>query len=717
MKHAVLFLGIAAAMLASCSVQEEEFRTPVREDVKFYATFEQPDEAGTKVYANQNLYLRWDADDEVSIFNKNTYNQEYRFLGETGANAGEFAKVENAEFVTGNSIDHVVSFYPYDRELKINENEEIEFVFPAEQTYRVYSFGYGANPMISVTDDNVLQYKNIGGYLTISLYGEGSVNSIVLQGNRGEVISGKGLVLMSPESGEPSVGLYNISSIVSPSEIVLTCPTPISLWSSEESATEFWFVVPPTTFNEGFTVTINTNVGTFTKKTTKQITIERNRVSRMAPMKIEVSTSPAIVFEDPTVEAVCVGLWDTNGDGKLSQAEAAEVTDFGTPFKLNKKIVKFNELQYFTGLTEIPDQAFITCEKLESIVLPASVKVIGTGAFSQCALSGINLPEGLTEIGLSAFSGCKSLGNVVFPASLKTLGQDAFSGCVALTSLEIPAGVTEIGRLAFNYIPGITSFVVDPANPVYDSRGGCNALIETATNTLLRGCSATVIPNTVTSLTEYAFSGVAGATSIDIPASVKSVGGYAFGEMPDLTSAYIPATVDTLGRGLFRVCPKLTSIVVDSANPKYDSRNNCNAVIETATNTLMAPCSTTVIPSTVTAIGPDSYSDNTFLVGSFIIPEGITSIGQTAFTGCKGLVSMTLPSTLTELGIFAIAFNPALDTITCLAVEPPATTWGQFLDPFQQNGPNFKIYVPAASVEAYKAADGWSRHADVIFGI
>ena len=713
MRHAALFLSIAAAMLASCTVKEE-FSAPVREDVKFYATFEQPDVAATKVYVNQDLYLRWDADDRVSIFNKNTYNQQYRFLGGTGANAGEFAKVENAEFVTGNPLDHVVSFYPYSEDLRVDEDETVRFVFPQEQTYRNASFGRGANPMVSVTEDNVLQYKNLGGYLTFSLYGEGYVNSIILRGNLEERIAGPGKVSMDSE-GLPEVTVFQNDS--SPAEIILTCPTPVSLWSSEESATEFWFVVPPRVFNQGFTVVINTDVGTFKKKTTKQITIERNRVSRMAPIKIEASTSPAIVFEDPTVESVCVSLWDTNGDGKLSQAEAAEVTDFGAPFKLNKKIVKFNELQYFTGLTEIPDQAFYACENLTSVVLPESVKVIGTGAFSQCALSGINLPEGLTEIGVTAFSSCKSLGNVVFPASLKTLGQDAFSGCVALTSLEIPAGVTEIGRLAFNYIPGLTTIVVDPANPVYDSRGGCNALIETATNTLLRGCSATVIPDTVTSLTEYAFSGVAGATSVDIPASVKSVGGYAFGEMPDLTSAYIPATVDTLGRGLFRVCPKLTSIVVDSANPKYDSRDNCNAVIETATNTLMAPCSTTVIPSTVTAIGADAYSDNTFLVGSFVIPEGITSIGQTAFTGCKGLVSMTLPSTLTELGVFAIAFNPALDTITCLAVEPPATTWGTFLDPFQQNGPDFKIYVPAASVEAYKAADGWSRHADVIFGI
>lgn len=716
MRHAVIFLGIATAMLASCTIQEE-FRTPVREDMKFFATFEQPDEADTKVYANQDLCLRWDADDRVSIFNKNTYNQQYRFLGETGANAGEFEKVEGAEFVTGNSIEHVVSFYPYDKGLTIDEDEEIDFVFPSEQSFRNASFGREANPMISVTDDNVLQYKNLGGYLTFSLYGEGSVTSIVLHGNLNEGISGRGLVSMSPGS-EPTIGLYYYSSSsVPPSEIVLTCPYPISLLPSEESATEFWFVVPPTHFREGFTVTVNTNVGTFKKKTTKSITIERNRISRMAPMKIEVSSSPDIGFEDAAVEAICLNTWDSNGDGKFSMDEAAAVTDLETVFRLNKNIVKFNELQYFTGLTEIADNAFDYCENLTSVTLPESVKVIGMGAFSNCsALTGINLPDGLTDIGERGFLGCKSLGNVVFPASLKTIGQSSFYGC-AFTSLEIPAGLTDIGRLAFNSIPGLTSIVVDPANPVYDSRSGCNALIETETNDLIRGCAATEIPNTVTALREYAFCGVAGATSVDIPASVKSLGGYAFGEMPDLTSAYIPATVDTIGLSLFRVCSKLTSIVVDPANPKYDSREGCNAVIETATNKLMAPCRTTVFPSTVTAIGQEAYSDNDFIVGDFVIPEGITSIGQVAFTGVKGLMSMTLPSTLQELGIFAIAFNPALNSLTCLAVEPPTALYAQWLDPFQQNGPDFKIYVPAESVDAYKAALGWSRHADIIFPI
>ena len=400
-----------------------------------------------------------------------------------------------------------------------------------------------------------------------------------------------------------------------------------------------------------------------------------------------------LTFADSAVEKICVENWDTNEDGYLSYTEAAAVTDLGTIFNGNTEITSFDELQFFTGLTSIPDDAFKSCKNLSSVVLPGSV----------------------TAIGKSAFNGCKVLGNVVFPASLKTIGEAAFSSC-AFTTLEIPAGVTEIGKDAFNYISGLTSIVVDSANSVYDSRNSCNAIIETETNDLLRGCASTVIPESVTSLHAYAFCGVAGVPFIDIPASVKTLGNHAFGEMPDLTSVYIPATVTSIGVGLFRVCSKLTSIVVNSDNAVYDSRNNCNAIIEKETNTLIAPCKTTVIPSTVKAIGESAYGDNDFLVGEFVIPEGITSVGQTAFTGTL-LESIILPSTLKEIGIFAFGYSKKLKSVTCLAETPPTCIWGLILYPFEGNDSDFKIYVPAGSLEAYKSADGWSTHPELLNAI
>ena len=125
--------------------------------------------------------------------------------------------------------------------------------------------------------------------------------------------------------------------------------------------------------------------------------------------------------------------------------------------------MKFNELEYFTGLTEIAEQAFLYCENLTSVKLPETVTVIHT----------------------SAFGGCKSLTSINLPRNLTTVESSAF-GHTNLASIEIPASLTEIGQNAFNYIPHVTSIVVDEANPVFDSRDGCNAIIDTETNELIR---------------------------------------------------------------------------------------------------------------------------------------------------------------------------------------------------------------------------------------
>ena len=163
---------MTALLLASCSIQEKDFQTPIQDDVVFYASFEQPGEDGTKVYATENLLLRWTADDRVSIFNKNTYNQQYQFIGETGDYEGGFNKVGDPEFITGDAIPHIVSVYPYQRLTRVSEDEVVTVSLPSEQSYALDSFGLGANTMVSVSSGNLLKYRNVGGYLMFKLYGE-----------------------------------------------------------------------------------------------------------------------------------------------------------------------------------------------------------------------------------------------------------------------------------------------------------------------------------------------------------------------------------------------------------------------------------------------------------------------------------------------------------------------------------------------------------------
>ena len=215
--------------------------------------------------------------------------------------------------------------------------------------------------------------------------------------------------------------------------------------------------------------------------------------------------------------------------------------------------------------------------------------------------------------------------------SVTSIGHYAFFGCSDLTSITIPNSVTNIGQKVFSYCTGLTSIIVESGNTVYDSRDNCNALIETSTNTLIAGCKNTTIPNSVTSIGSYAFIGNASLTSITIPNSVTSIGDYAFRGCTGLTSIIIPNSVisiggyafcdctfltnitignsvTSIGSEAFSFCIRLTSIIVESGNAVYDSRDNCNAIIETSTNTLIVGCKNTTIPNSVTSIG--SYAFN-----------------------------------------------------------------------------------------------------------
>lgn len=275
--------------------------------------------------------------------------------------------------------------------------------------------------------------------------------------------------------------------------------------------------------------------------------------------------SPNIVFADANVKALCVANWDTNSDGELSYAEAAAVTDLGEVFKDNATITSFNELQYFTGLTEIGERQIYNCLNLTAITLPNSITSLGDWALAyNPKLASIIIPDGVTSIGEWAFYGDFLLASVNIPSNVTAISAHTFETCFSLTSITIPNTITSIGRNAFSgsgltsvFIPNsvttigiypfvdctnLTEIIVENGNPNYDSREGCNAIIETATNTLISGCQTTIIPNTVTAIGNSAFSGHTGLTSIVIPSSVTSIGNDAFYGCSNLTSVLTYST-------------------------------------------------------------------------------------------------------------------------------------------------------------------------------
>ena len=173
----------------------------------------------------------------------------------------------------------------------------------------------------------------------------------------------------------------------------------------------------------------------------------------------------------------------------------------------------------------------------------------------------------VTTIGVMAFFYCSELTSVVIPNSVTTIESHAFDGCSGLANINIPNSVISIGEAAFAHCSCINSIRVEDGNPNFDSRNGCNAIIETGSNTLIAGCMNTVIPRTVTSIGDYTFFGSTALTSISIPNSVTSIGNGAFQDCKGLTSIDIPNSVTSIGNYAFYDCRGLTSIVCFAKTP------------------------------------------------------------------------------------------------------------------------------------------------------
>ncbi|MBQ2969442.1 MAG: leucine-rich repeat protein [Bacteroidaceae bacterium] len=346
------------------------------------------------------------------------------------------------------------------------------------------------------------------------------------------------------------------------------------------------------------------------------------------------------------------------------------------------------------------------------------------------SIKNVTLKNGVTSIGASAFSLC-SLTTITIPEGVTSIGNLAFDRC-SLTSITIPASVTSIGRAAFYACSkNLTSIVVAEENTVYDSREGCNAIIKTSTNTLIVGCSTTLIPNDVTGIGDWAFDDCSSLTSITIPEGVTSIGYAAFKECHNLTSITIPASVTSIGNSAFGNCHSLTSITIPASvtsietyafaqcsnltsmevaeeNTVYDSRNGCNAIIETSTNTLIAGCSSTVIPESVTSISNTAFMGCYFT--TITIPNSVTSIGYWAFWSCPGLTSITIPESVTSIGNQAFAYCYNLISVTVGSTVPVALTDGDVFS----NRANATLYVPAGSKEAYANAAVWSEFKEIV---
>ena len=292
--------------------------------------------------------------------------------------------------------------------------------------------------------------------------------------------------------------------------------------------------------------------------------------------------------------------------------------------------VSYEGVEY--NVIRINQYAFEYCEELSSVVIPNSVTYIAPSAFHGCtALTSVAIPNSVTQIGSSAFQDCTGLVKVSLTDGLERIDPSAFAYCTSLTSLFIPKSVKSIWGTTTgyqNYVKGVsiitgckklTSIVVDKENSTYDSRDDCNAIIETASNKLIAGCGKSIIPQGVKYLSIEAFQGCEELESLYFPSSFV-----------------VDPTEWSFGMN-FSGCINLRSITVDENNPCIDSRDNCNAIIQTATDKLILGCKETVIPNSVKAIGSYAFFhiDNFINRTSLVIDNNIELIERYAISGCK----------------------------------------------------------------------------------
>ena len=261
-----------------------------------------------------------------------------------------------------------------------------------------------------------------------------------------------------------------------------------------------------------------------------------------------------IAFADPNVEAICVENWDTDHDGKLSKTEAAAVTTLivneTSVFSGNTTITSFDELKHFTGLTSIPEEGFVDCSALKSIVIPESVTSMGQSAFAYCyALTDMTLSKNVTTIPSYCFYACynletlvvpegvqiidgyafssSGLKNVVLPQSLQELANWAFDSCKSLKYLVIPKNMNSIGKWVTSG-SNIDNLFVESGNEIYYSPDGCGCIIIKNANILLYGSNNAHIPSTVMKIEDGAFEGLTSLKEVELPANLQSIGVKAF---------------------------------------------------------------------------------------------------------------------------------------------------------------------------------------------
>lgn len=723
MKKSVLCAIVA--FMASWGCQKNEISVPDLKYEDLYVSIE--DLSTTRTAMDDNNNIRWSEGDRVIAFMKTSLGLEYQIIDEyVGKTFGYFSKVPSGSsgaLGAGMEWDHNVVYYPYSSTVvceKSSSDYVLNAVLPAKQTYAPESFGQGIFPMVAVSEDNDITFKNVCGAIKLQLKGTQKVTSIKLQGKNNEKLSGAAEVTAYTDaSTEPTIAMASEALTT----VTLDCGEGVQL--TESAVTEFIIALPPVVFTKGFTVTVtDADAKVQTIETDKQNTVVRSSILVMP--EIEVVTA---IPQVPSNQ-----IWYTTNDGKTVDAGSGleslivsndyidgkgvitlseEITSL--PFEAFSKSKNITSVHFPESLVNIQAYAFYGCENLHEVIMPGEVNSVWGSSFMYCpsltrfigpsasedgrcligrryrnilyafasnGLTEYTFPDGIDQISDAACQGHENLKKIIIPESVVHIGDYAFAGCTSLETVVLSSQINRFFNAVFS---------------------GCTSL--------------TTIENTqnITDLSYYVFSQCTSLERVEFP-NLTSISDNPFYGCTSLMEVVSPLTSED-GRCLVDENGKLVTFIPKGID-QYAIPSQVRSIGWGAFMNCESLLSLTM-PDTVVEIESNAFSECTSLE-NIKLSSVLENIGSYAFNGCIRLKYITLPATLKRIGDSAFQSCDEMKYMISYAVTPPDLADPEYpewsgLDYW--NPESMMILVPSISIQDYKTAVHWSKFADVIYAV
>ena len=709
-----------AVLLAGCT-QFDDLEQPVvggeQNDSAMQSIYAGFAEEESRTYVENDTDILWHNGDALSLFYSNCRNIKFEYNGEDGARMAKFDYI----YGTGNLNDKTLkvirthALYPYDENSSIVYDDhlttfDILTTFPAVQNYVPNSFGRGANIMVAATQSssNELRNENVyfrsaGGYLTFKLYGEGvKIKSLKLVARDNKKIAG-GATIRTYYDKAPEVTMADDAL----SEITLDCGTEgVALGADKESAIEFWFALPPTTFDAGFRLeATDTDGRIFRMHTIKSIEVQRNMIKPMAALRFNADAPADNQIFYYCDEGHTTPITFYSGDNPFDAKVIAHYYD-----PADKCFV----IEFDKALTVIKEQAFChyannDTHHIRRILLPESLTTIEEQAFWNTELVSIVIPGAVNHIGHRAFESCDYLRSLTFePSPTNTPLEIGYARTGALDENRIaPFGNSPLREINVN-----RNFSDNLFKPTNHNEGILASAHGYASYPTI------VIGEQMTEINDYMF-GTQLMRSITIPDSITKIGIGAFSGCYYLESISIPASVQSIGYDAFYGCSALSELRIEDSDTPLTIGYNYGAFDDEYGPFYDSPLSYVYCGRDIAQVDDDGnpssadgweegvftnfkYDDSSLYTSLNIGPK-VTKIIDYMFSNVR-MQSIYIYPAIKEIGYRAFYECPIFTGLSCNHTTPPTLDSNAFEDCDKM----FFIKVPEEAMDTFKSAPNWS---------